>query len=254
MLKTAILILLFVLVGYGAACIALFAFQRSFIYFPPRSPALQAPVTSALSVPGATVLVSERPLPGAKALIYLGGNAEDVSASLPLFEHAFPDRALYLMHYRSYLGSSGKPTEQALVADALALFDRVSGGHGDIAVIGRSLGSGVAVQLAARRPVSKLVLVTPFDSLGELAARQFPYFPVRWLLRDTYDSGKHAAAVKAPTLLVAAEQDEIIPARSTRRLLSRFPPGVATMKTIDGVGHNTISASAAYIPALQWAR
>jgi len=255
MRKTMGIFLLLAATGYVAACIALFAFQRTFIYFPPQTPVLPAPHTSTLAVPGAKVLVSERPLKGDKAgdkaVIYFGGNAEDVSASLPLLDSAFPDRALYLMHYRGYLGSSGKPSEKALVADALALFDRIRPEHRDIVVIGRSLGSGVAVQLAAQRPVSRLVLVTPFDSLGELAVQQFPYFPVRWLLQDTYESGKYAPGVRAPTLLIAAEHDEIIPARSTALLLSRFAPGVASMKVVADAGHNSISDSRAYVPLLQ---
>ena len=197
--------------------------------------------------------VSERPLPGEKAVIYLGGNAEDVSASLPMLNVVFPDRALYLLHYRGYLGSSGKPSEKALVADALALFDRVAAGHKHIVVIGRSLGSGVAVQVASQRPVEKLVLVTPFDSLVALAARQFPYFPVRWLLRDRYVSAAHAPQVAAPTLLLVARHDEIIPAGSAERLLARFAPGVAQLRVLEGVGHNTISDSPDYIPSLQWA-
>lgn len=242
------------LAAYAAACLALFAFQRSFIYFPPHSPSLPAPKTSTLVVPGARVLVSERPRQGPKAVIYLGGNAEDVSASLPLLDSAFPDHALYLMHYRGYLGSSGKPTEPALVADALALFDRVHNEHSEVVLIGRSLGSGVAVQLAALRPVSRLVLVTPFDSLRELASQQFPYFPVRWLLSDKYESGSYAPRIKAPTLILAARQDDIIPARSTALLFSRFAQGVATMKVLEGAGHDSISESAAYIPALQSAQ
>ncbi|MFC5458531.1 alpha/beta hydrolase [Massilia niabensis] len=248
------MILLIVIAGYAAACLLLFAAQRSFIYFPPQTPSVLAPRTSTLAVPGAQVKVSERPRQGNKAVIYLGGNAEDVSASLPLLDSAFPDHALYLMHYRGYAGSSGKPTEKALVSDALALFDQVRGGHSDIVVIGRSLGTGVAVQVAALRPVSRLVLVTPFDSLGALAARQFPFFPVRWLLQDKYESWRHAPRVTAPTLLIVAGQDEIIPVRSSTQLFSRFASGVATINIIDGAGHNGISESPAYIPALQWAK
>lgn len=247
-------ILLACLGAYAAAGLALFAAQRSFIYYPPATPMFLAPKTSTLEVPGAVLRVSERPLQGDKALIYFGGNAEDVSASLPLLDAAFPDHALYLPHYRGYLGSTGKPSERALVADALALFDRVAAGHKEIVVIGRSLGSGVAVQVAAVGPVKKLVLVTPFDSLQALAARHFPYFPVRWLLRDKYESWRHAPQVKAPTLLLVAERDEIIPAQSSERLLAHFPNGVATMQVVGGAGHNTISETAAYIPALQWAR
>lgn len=254
MQKTLTVTLLLAMGIYAAACLALFFMQRSLIYFPPAVAAYAAPQTSTLEVAGASVKVSERPLAGERALIYLGGNAEDVTASLPLLDRAFPERALYLLHYRGYTGSTGKPSEEALVGDALALFDRVARQHKDIVVIGRSLGSGVAVQLASRRPVSRLVLVTPFDSLAGLAARQFPYFPVGWLLRDRYASSQHAPRVTAPTLLLAAGQDEIIPADSARRLLSHFPTGVAHMRVIDGAGHNSISDSADYIPSLRWAR
>ncbi|MEW6370243.1 MAG: alpha/beta fold hydrolase [Pseudomonadota bacterium] len=253
MTKTLGFILLACLGAYAAAGLALFVAQRSFIYYPPATPMFPAPKTSTLEVPGAVLRISERPLKGERAVIYFGGNAEDVSASLPLLNVAFPDHALYLPHYRGYLGSTGTPSEKALVADALALFDRVAAEHKEIVVIGRSLGSGIAVQVAAVRPVKKLVLVTPFDSLQSLAARHFPYFPVRWLLRDRYESWRHAPQVKAPTLLLVAGQDEIIPAQSSARLLAHFPGGVATMQVIGGAGHNTISETAAYVPALQWA-
>ena len=251
MSRTLGVILLLGIGVYGAACLALFLMQRSFLYFPPRVAAFEAPHVSTLTVPGAVLKVSERPHAGKRAVIYLGGNGEDVSVSLPLLDAAFPDHALYLLHYRGYTGSSGKPTEQALVADSLLLFDRVLAAHPEVVLVGRSLGTGIAVQVASQRLVHRLVLVTPYDSIGELAARQFPYFPVRWLLQDTYDSGKYAPAVKAPTLLIAAEHDEIIPARSTALLLSHFAPGVASMKAVAGAGHNSISDSPTYIPLLQ---
>ena len=253
MLKTASLIMIAAVALYMAACLGLFLVQRSFIYFPPPRALVDAPATSTLTVPGAQLLVSERPLPGNKAVIYLGGNAEDVSASLPLLARAFPGHALYLPHYRGYAGSSGTPTEAALVADALLLFDQVAAVHPEIVLIGRSLGTGVAVQVASRRRPARLVLVTPFDSLQSLAAQQFPYMPVRWLLRDKYDSGRYAPQIGAPTLIVAAGADEIIPAASTRLLLSRFAPGVASMRVIPEAGHNTISDRPDYVRALQGA-
>lgn len=253
-MQKTIAVILFVAMGaYVAACLLLFFLQRSLIYYPPANAAFPVPRTTTLAVPGALLKVSERPLAGKRALIYLGGNAEDVSASLPQLARACPDRALYLLHYRGYTGSTGKPSEQALVADALALFDRVAREHADVAVVGRSLGTGVAVQLAAQRPVSRMVLVTPFDSLAGLAARQFPVFPVRLLLRDRYDSAAHAPRVRAPTLLVAAAEDEIIPAHSAEALLARFPEGVASLRVIAGTGHNTISLSPEFIAALAWA-
>ena len=236
---------------YALACLGLFLGQRSFIYYPPPAAAYPAPVTTSLAVPGAVLRISERPHAGQRALIYLGGNAEDVTASLPTLDKAFPGHALYLLHYRGYAGSTGKPSEQALVDDAVLLFDRVAAAHSEVAVVGRSLGTGVAVQLASRRPVSRLVLVTPFDSIVDLAAQQFPVFPVRWLLKDCYESGRYAEQLTVPTLVLVAERDEIIPAWSSQRLLSRFAPGVATSKVIPEAGHNTISESPAYVPALR---
>ncbi|OON64653.1 hypothetical protein B0920_06605 [Massilia sp. KIM] len=246
MLKTLGILAGGALLLYALACLALFLLQRSLIYFPPRAAALDAPASTILHVPGAALKVSERPAPGRPALIYLGGNAEDVSTSLPELDAAFPGHALYLLHYRGFPGSTGEPSEAALVADALALFDRVAAGHPEVLVLGRSLGSGVAVQVAARRPVARLILVTPFDSLAALAAKQFPWVPTGWLLRDRYDSGAHAARVKAPTLIIAAAEDEIVPLASSRLLLSRFPAGVASMEIVADAGHNTISGSPRY--------
>jgi pimeloyl-ACP methyl ester carboxylesterase len=254
MQKTWPILLLTALAIYAAACLALFLLQRSFIYFPPAQAALQAPRVSTMTVPGAEVIVSERPRAGRRAVIYFGGNGEDVTMNLPMLDAAFPEHALYLLHYRGYSGSTGKPTEEALVADAMLLFDRVAAGHAEVVLIGRSLGSAIALRVASQRPVHKLVLITPFDSLAALAARQFPYFPVRWLLRDRYEAGRYAPAVKAPTLLITAGQDEIIPARNTARLFARFAGGVATQTVIAGAGHNSISATAAYVQALEWAR
>jgi pimeloyl-ACP methyl ester carboxylesterase len=98
------------------------------------------------------------------------------------------------------------------------------------------------------------VLVTPYDSLQALAAQQFPMFPVRWLLRDKFESGLHAPRIAVPTLIVAAEHDEVIPRASTEQLHRRFAPGIATMKVVARTGHNTISGSPEYAAALAAAR
>ena len=237
---------------YLGLCALLFFVQRSLIYFPqPASRAVGAD-TMELHTDGARVLVSTRRLPSKNAVIYFGGNAEDVAYSLPLLAEAFPGQALYLMNYRGYGGSSGTPSEAALVADALVLFDQVAAEHTNITVIGRSLGSGVAVHLASLRPaVARLVLVTPYNSLQELAAKQFPYVPVRWILQDKFESGRHAEKVSAPTLLIAAEHDEVIPTRSTAALFGHFRKGIATLAVVPGAGHNDISNDAAYLRLLR---
>jgi hypothetical protein len=235
---------------YGLACLVLFFAQRSLIYYPqPRRHADAAGIMQ-LPVAGAQLNISRRQLNVPQAVIYFGGNAEDVSVSLPGLEAAFPDQALYLMHYRGYGGSTGKPTEADLFADALALFDQVHATHPQVTVIGRSLGSGVAVHVASRRPVSRVVLVTPYDSIAELAAQQFPVFPIRFILRDKFESWRDAPQITAPTTLVTAQNDEIIPRASTERLLSRFRQGVARQIVIPAAGHNSLSDDPAYIQAI----
>jgi pimeloyl-ACP methyl ester carboxylesterase len=253
-LRWVIGVVAFGVVAYGAACAALYVFQRSLIYFPQAASAPNGATTMALTLDGERILVTVRPYAGPAAVLYFGGNAEDVAASLPELAAAFPDRAIYLLHYRGYGGSSGTPSEKALVADALALADHVLARHRELTLVGRSLGSGVAVQVASARPVARLVLVTPYDSLLGLAAQQFPVLPVRWLMIDTFESWRFAPAVTAPTLLIAAEHDEVIPRASTEALLGRFRAGVATMRVVAQTGHNTISASPEYVSLLGGSR
>ena len=240
-----------VAIAYIGLCGALFFFQRSLIYFPQPGSGDDGAMILTLPTATARVLVSTRPKDGPSALVYFGGNAEDVSLDMPSLSAGFPESAIYLLHYRGYGGSSGTPSEAALFADALTLFDEVHSTHPRINVVGRSLGSGIAVYVASLRPVSRLVLVTPYDSLQELAALQFPYLPVRWLLLDKFESWRFAPRVAAPTLIITAEHDEIIPRASSELLQSRFRTGVASSKIVAGAGHNTISESPDYMRLLQ---
>lgn len=245
------MVLIDVSLVYLVLCGVLFFFQRSLIYFPQPASGKGGATVIVLPVGTARVMVSTRPKESRRALIYFGGNAEDVSLNMPDFSAGFPDRAIYLLHYRGYGGSSGKPSEDALFADALTLFDLVYARHPDVEVVGRSLGSGVAVYVASRRPVARLVLVTPYDSIQELAAHQFPYVPVRWLLLDKFESWRFAPRVTAPTLIIAADHDEVIPRASTELLRSRFKSGLASYAMLPDTGHNTISGSPDYIPLLR---
>ena len=234
---------------YLVLCTALFFFQRSLIYFPQPNSVTSPDSQLTLSMPDAQISVLTRERVGPRALIYFGGNAEDVSRNLPEFAEAFPDYAVYLLNYRGFGGSGGSPSEAAIAEDALALFDQVYASHPQIAVVGRSLGSGVAVRLASQRPVQQLILVTPYNSLEEIAARQYPWVPVKWLLKDRFESGKYAAHIRVPTLLLAASDDEVITRASTERLLENFPRGVAVLRVVPDSGHNSISDRAQY---LQW--
>lgn len=233
-----------ILTAYACLCVAAFLLQRSMIYF--RTPAsLPATPHIELHTDAGKVLARTRILANSSgAVVYFGGNAEDVSATLPEFAAKLPRHSLYFLHYRGYGGSEGAPSEAALLADALALFDRVHAAHPHVALVGRSLGSSLAVSVASGRPqaVSALILLTPFDSLLEVAAHHYPFLPVRWLLRDKYESWRWAPQVTAKTLMVAASQDEVVPQQSTERLHRQFAPGVAKLSVIAGASHNSLEA------------
>jgi len=223
----------------------LYVYQRDFMYLPVEGPAHSYPVEQFLSE-GETlevvVLNPGRP----DAVMYFGGNAEAVVANAPGFLQGLPQHTVYLVNYRGYAGSSGTPTEQGLYADALNIHDAIRDRHRGIAVIGRSLGSGVATFLAAERPVRRLVLVTPFDSLLRLAQDLYPIYPVSLLLHDRYDSYSRVPRIDAPTLLVLAEHDRVIPGKYAETLRSAFPPGQAEVEILEGVGHNGLSARPGY--------
>jgi len=234
---------------YGAICLFFLVFQRSFIYMPtPATPTHGA--AAVLEVSGARLRLSTRPLDGPKALIYFGGNAEDVASTLPELATAFPDRAIYALHYRGYSGSSGHPAEASLRNDARALFEMVHGRHLDVTAIGRSLGSSLAIQLAAEGPVSRLVLIAPFESILTIASRVAPFLPMWLLLRDPWQSWRYAPLVTCPTLILAASHDEIVPMNDTRKLFEAFRSGVATLRVIDGTDHNSVSRPEEFWEAL----
>jgi hypothetical protein len=246
-------VILLVLLPGGAyllICILLFAVQRSHIYFPvPESNPAGAQFMR-LQSGGADLKIWFVPRSGPRAIVYFGGNAEDVAINLPAFTAAFPGHSLYLTNYRGYGGSSGEPTESALLADAVAIFDRVRERHPDISVIGRSLGSGVAAHVASVRNIRRLVLVTPFDSLVNVAREHYRWFPVRLLMRDRYDSLSRVPLIRAPVLIVIAGADEIIPRARSDALAKAFGPRQSRVTVLDGVGHNSLDGRPQYLESI----
>lgn len=247
-------LLTFLLIVAGA-WLALVAFvyvtQRGQIYFPTAES--QHPRAQALWIDrgGVRIKVWVVPRPGTRALLYFGGNAEDVAGNIDLFADAFPDRSLYLVNYRGYGGSGGRPTEADLRTDAVAVFDHAHRERDEIAVMGRSLGSGVAVQLAGTRPVERLVLVTAYDSLVNVAREYFRWLPVELLLRDRYESATRASEVQAPVLIVIAGEDEIISRARSEALAAAFRSAQIQIEVVPGVGHNTLDESPAYLEAVR---
>lgn len=236
-----------VLLSLGG-CGAVRSLERSMLYHP--QPARHATASLALPAEGAMLQVSVQERPGAPAILYFGGNAEDVSGVMPQLLRLFPDHALYLMHYRGYGQSTGQPSEGVLHADAHRLYAHVRLGHTVVKVIGRSLGSGVAARLASEQPVERLALVTPYDSIENVAAEKLPWLPVRWLMEDRFDSAAVVARIQAPTTLIGAERDTLIRPERTRQLAAAFAHGVVRSVWIAGADHNNVPGHGDYERAL----
>ena len=186
-------------------------------------------------------------------VIYFGGNAEEVSGQVLDAQELAP-WSVAALNYRGYGLSEGSPTETALTADAIAIYDRLAEREDvdsdRIVVFGRSLGSAVAVQLAARRPVRAVVLVSPFDSLRSIAGRQYPFVPVSLLLKHPFDSLALAPRIVAPLLAVAGEDDRLIPPAGSRRLHDEWG-GAKRWVLIAQADHNDIHTRTRYWPEIR---
>jgi len=252
MLKLVAACFSFTALLYLGACGYLYANQRSLLYYP--TPAVAEPVPGAerivLHSDGETLRILRVGPAEGKALIYFGGNAQDVSRLIPVFRHAFPQRPVYLVNYRGYGGSSGSPSEAALLRDAVTVFDFVRLRHADVAVIGQSLGTGVAVFLATVRQIARLVLITPYDSIETVAKSSFPQFPVSLLLKDKFMSAARAASVRSPTLILLAERDEVIPRASSDALIASFLWLRPVVEVVSGTTHNSVCTADACLQRL----
>jgi pimeloyl-ACP methyl ester carboxylesterase len=235
---------------YVCFCVYLYLMQRSFIYYP--TPAAAGLPAEELWLDSDSERIRVWRLHAARpdAILYFGGNAEDVAFNIPEFSDWFPQHAIYLVNYRGYGGSSGSPSEAALSKDAEAIFEFVRDGHRNVALIGRSLGAAVAVGLAAKKSVERVALITPFDSLASLARDFYPIFPTSLLLKDKYDSLASAGRIRVPVLIIIAEHDEIIPYPSSERLADAIS-SPRTIRVVEGTGHNTVGASPDFGRTLQ---
>ena len=187
------------------------------------------------------------------AVLYFGGNAEEVTASARDAERRYGRRAVLLVNYRGYGDSRGKPGQAALVADAIALHDwaarRADLDPARFCVHGRSLGSGVAVQLAAARPLRCVVLTSPFDSLAAVGRTHYPWLPVGLLLRHPFESAALAGRIASPALVVYGAEDTIVPAIHSERLAGAWGGPVERLR-IEGHGHNDLDFDPRYAAAI----
>jgi pimeloyl-ACP methyl ester carboxylesterase len=181
-----------------------------------------------------------------------GWNGQDVAEYL---HELYPDAEVVAFHYRGYRPSTGRPSAASLIADAPLVFEaavkRVKPKR-SIAV-GFSIGTGIAATLAGQRKLDGLILVTPFDSLKAVAQSAFPWLPIAPFLQHEIDAGKAISKVKAPTAIIVAERDAIIPVSQAAALRPKVP-NLAFDETIAGAGHNDIYQRRAFQQAMHDAR
>ena len=241
--------------GFVLLCLLMYVRQDRLLFFPrPNDPALRAQwqYQRIEIASGEHVLEgwwAEGAEPDATSVVlYFGGNAEDVlysagnAAQLPI-------KRMLVVNYRGYGATTGRPSQDALYEDALAVYDYAIGAGGadprDIIVMGRSLGSGVATMLAAKRRVRAAVLITPFDSIAAVAAHHYSWVPVSRLLRHPFLSIDHARRASSPALFLIAARDGVIPPIHGQRLAQAWA-GETRVHVLDSVGHNDIDRHPRY--------
>ena len=176
-----------------------------------------------------------------KAILYYGGNAETIETNITFYRENFPEYTLYLINYRGFGKSAGDPTEEGLFSDALFIYDQISSKHKKISLIGRSLGSGIAVYVASKKEIDKLVLITPFDSILNVAKQTYKIFPFSLLLKDKYESINYVKDINSRALFLVAEKDRMVKYSRSMGLYEVFDKDSVELSIIRDAGHNTIS-------------
>jgi uncharacterized protein len=267
---TALKWLLIVALGYGGLLALMYVFQRTLLYFP--NPARTPPAAAGLpqaeevrltSADGEKLIAWHVPPRGTKpVVIYFHGNAGALDLRAGRFKWLIADgTGLVALSYRGYGGSTGKPSEAGLIHDAAAAYDfaiaRYLAKH--IVLWGESLGTAVAIALAAEQKVGGLILDAPFTSIADVGAAAYPFVPVRWFIKDPFHSDERIARVGAPLLVLHGERDNIVPVRFGERLFAiarepkrmvRFPLG----GHVDLDDHGAAKAVKAFLSELSGAR
>ncbi len=223
------------LAAYGVLVGGLYVFQRHLLYFPGAGrpelgdlAALGVREITLKTVDGLSLLSWYLPpRDGHPVIAYLHGNGGHIGYRADRLRwFARNGYGVLMAEYRGYGGNPGTPSEAGLVADGAAALDFL-GGQGiapnRLVLYGESLGSGVAVPLAAERKIASLILEAPFTSVGEVAQYHYSFIPAAALVRDRFDSLARIGAVKAPILVLHGEQDRVVPLRFGRALFDAAP-------------------------------
>lgn len=234
-------------VAFGAL---MFFAQRALMYFPERvrtAPAAaglpQAQEVMLDAADGEKIIAWHVPPRGDKPMvIYFHGNGGSLRLRVHRFARLVADGVgLLAVSYRGYGGSTGSPTEAGLIEDARAAYAFAAQRYPRIAVWGESLGSGVAVALAAEKPVDRLVLESPYTSALDIATASYWFLPVRLLMKDQFRSDERIGAVRVPLLILHGERDRVVPFTLGQRLYALANEPKRFVRFRDG-GHVDLDA------------
>ena len=239
-------LLIVIAFGYAAGLAVLFFAQRSFL-FPVPTVARTSPQQAGFpdaeehvvdTADDEKVIVWHVPAkPGHPVVLYFHGNGDFLAGFFGRFHDLIADgTGVVALSYRGYAGSSGHPSEQGLLQDAAAAYAFTVARYSPERIVawGFSLGTGVAVALAAEHPIGRLILEAHYSSTADVAASLFWFLPVRLVMRDQFRSDERIARVRAPLLVMHGGRDPAIPIRFGERLFAlanepkqfvRFPEG-----------------------------
>lgn len=215
---------------YLALLLAIYLLQRHLLYHPARTQASPeevglsgVEVINLATQPGEKLIAWYSPAKGNQpTILFFHGNAGDIAGRSERF--AYYQRAGYgvmFLSYRGYGGSTGSPSETGLISDANAAYDwlvRNGVPASRIALVGESLGTGVAVQLAARKPVGAMALEAPFTSTADVARLSYWWLPVGLLMKDQFKSIDYLKDVHVPILVMHGTDDRLIPVEMGKAL------------------------------------
>jgi fermentation-respiration switch protein FrsA (DUF1100 family) len=229
--------------------------QRAMMYFPEtlRTAPAEAGFPEAAEVvldtaDGERIIAWHiEPRAGAPVFLYFHGNGGALRYRVERFRAVTADGSgLVALSYRGYAGSSGRPTEDGLLMDATAAYAFAVSRHpaAKLVLWGESLGSGVAVALAAEKPVARVVLEAPFLSALDIAASAYPFVPVGWLMKDQFRSDLRIGKVTAPVLILHGDRDTVVPISSGERLYALIAAPKRFVR-IAGGGHEDLGARGA---------